>query len=168
MKIRIGLFCSLSTSPKWRVWLNGYDSDLYKSFSDKMKNSSGCSENSDIMKGILKTINDNNRSDELIDFLKKDFPNILINEQSVNINQNDDVFRGYKPGILTYPHRIILNKNDRDALDDLIRNSSAVDYVIVGGNVYVEYLNKDEKNLVQSIPRKNWLVSNYKEKIKSN
>jgi hypothetical protein len=164
MRVKIDKFCSLSTSPSWQAWLFHFDGELYKQFIKKLQESRGCNHNRDIMSETLKTINEMGGSDRLLEFLSSHYPHMLVNDEKLPVvaamPEAGEIFENYHPGILTYPRRVIftganLQKQVKSFLVDKIKS----DFVIVGDRAYVEYLTRDDRDIVDSIPQKNWRIS---------
>lgn len=165
MKIKVEQFCALATSPSWQAWLYQFNSDIYKSFIEKLRVSKNCTENRELMHDILTKIKNVDNSGKLHAFLKERYPHVIASEEKQKIGDLNGVFPGYISGVLTYPHRIIIEA-PADALEKrirkLIRGKAKADYIIVGKFGYIEYLDNSEKDLIGQIPDKNWLISAYR------
>lgn len=161
--LKIQQFCSLSTSAVFQAWLYKFNSDLYSAFIARLHKSGGCSENSDIMRSLLGDIVRFGGSDDLYSFLSKQFPFII---DKVEVVGDGVVFKDFVAGVLTYPHRIIVNgDNLQSTIKDIITDKSKYDFVIVGDVAYVEFLNADESHLIDKVPRGNWQTTAYKESL---
>lgn len=168
MKIKIGQFCSLATSQSFQLWLYNYSQDLYREFISKLHESHGCSYNKELMKELLNTIQKMGGDNNIAEFLVKNYPNMIEGYTSDVADHDDsDIFDHYSPGVLTYPRRIIfvgtkkeLQKRVREFVLDKIKS----DYIIIGDKAYVEYLEKDDKSLLDQIPLRNWKIAAYRQK----
>ena len=144
---------------------------LYRKFIHKLRESSGCTQNKDLMVEVLKEI-DKTGGDDLIEFLQKHYPHMLSGQSTIR-QQNEDaqalkddnVFQHYNPNILTYPRRQIfvgprsmLNGKVQEFLLDKIRG----DHIIVKGRAYIEYLEKGDTAIADQIPQSNWQISQYR------
>lgn len=167
MKIKTEQFCSLATSPSFQSWLYHHDVELYRTFISLLQNSSGCSQNRELMLQLLTDVQDRGIGGELADFISKHYPHLIEgNNKQVNNLSGGDVFKDFNPNILTYPHRAIfrgdprtLNKMAVEFLLDKLKG----DYIVVGDKLYIEYLEKSDKSIVDSIPLSNWQIANYRQ-----
>ena len=161
MNIKLSQFCSLATSADWQTWLYEKDVGQYKIFMEKLRNSKNCSGNAAVMKETLESLNDVGYGDDLEMFLLANHPHVMEYDVDDNL-----LFPDYVPGVLTYPHRIILSSDDRAILlakDKKFKSSKGhVESIIVGKNLYIEYLEDSESGLIASIDEDNWLVRKWK------
>lgn len=141
--------------------------DLYRKFMTNLQQSKGCSQNRELMLGLLKDIQSNGHSDSLIEFISKHYQYMIDGVDPVVKQDYGNVFRDYSPNILTYPRRTIftgdyksLNKIAKEFLLDKLKG----DYIIVGDKLYIEYLIKSDRSIVNDIPIENWQIANYRQK----
>jgi len=167
MRVKIEQFCTLATSPSWQAWLYHFSTHMYKKFVHNLQNSKGCSENRDIMKGIVEAIDRVGGTDKFFQFLQEQYPHMLVND-SKHVDRSDDahgIFDGYVHGILTYPHRIILKGSGealKNKVESLLSKKGKSDYIIIDDIAYIEYLERSEEELVDQIPSDNWKLSVYR------
>lgn len=160
MKIKLDKFCALATSSSWQAWLYSFNESIYTDFITRLRKSTGCANNSTIMVDILDKIKSVNGSDELLKFVKSNFPYMVVDEPVVIPSQ---VFDGYDPSILTYPRRLILRGDGLiEKINDFLRGKIKSDFVIVDNVAYIEYLIGSDIALVDKIPLSNWKVTNWK------
>ena len=167
MKIKTDQFCGLATSPSFQTWLYNNDVELYRSFISGLQQSRGCSQNRELMLELLTEIQNRGNSDSLAVFISKNYPHMIDGNESMRSSYDDDtVFSNYNPNILTYPRRMIvegdersLNRQAREFLLDKMKG----DYIIVGNKLYIEYLEKKDKSIANSIPLSNWQIANYRQ-----
>lgn len=167
MKIKVEQFCALATSPSWQAWLYQFDSEIYSWFIGKIRTSKNCTENREIMQITLDKIKKIDDSGQLLEFLTQRYPHVIVSDEKQRVEDINGVFPGYVQGILTYPHRMII-ESPIDALEKrirkMIRGKLKSDYIIIGNVGYIEYLDNSEKDLVGKIPDKNWLISAYRKR----
>ncbi len=156
MKILVEKFCSIATDGLWLSWLHDYDTEFYNEYISDLKITSGCSGKKDLVVKTLEKIDSRNHGYKLLEFINNNYPNMVVKDSST---RSDLVFPDYKPGILSYPRRIIISSNE---LDDFVSDKLLYEYVIVDGVAYIEYLLDSDKNLVDGIPDENWLVREFK------
>lgn len=162
--IKVNQFCALATSPAWQAWLYHFDNDLYKRFITKLHKSGGCTRNSQIMAETLDEIDDSGRIDELYGFLKDHYPYVLDKQKDDKVSIDKyNVFDGYVPGVLTFPHRLIVRSdNPIGEVKKITAGKGVYDFVIIKDHLYIEYLEKNEKHLLGEIPAENWLTTKWK------
>lgn len=168
MNVKVEQFCSLATSPSWQAWLYHHSNIIYKEFIRRLQGSRNCTENRELMKDILKSIDEDGGAESLEDFLKSHYPHMLQGN-SLHIERVSEdkhgVFPGYSPGILTYPHRVIFEGNP-EKLEKRVKNfitkKGHADHIILGNRAYIEYLENSESDLVGKIPEKNWQIAIYR------
>lgn len=170
MKILVEQFCALSTSPSWQSWLYHFDQGLHSRYINRLRQSTGCNSNREIMKEALEEVQELGGGDDLVKFLQKHFPQVIKSdvpvEMRVDINEHK-IFASYTPGILTYPRRIILSGTARELrqkVREFILDKPVHDSIIVGERAYIEYLEERDLHLKDSIPMKNWQIATYRNK----
>lgn len=165
MKILVEKFCSISTSPAWQSWLYNFDRNLHSWYIQRMRESTGCDSNRNLMVEALEEVQKRDSS-SLIAFLRSNFPQVLLEEnhkpQSLD---RHGIFPEYSPGILTYPRRTIL-VGSRGKLNRMLReflNDKPVhDSVILDDRAYIEYLEVSDMHLKDAIPEESWLIKNHR------
>ena len=146
----------LSTSPKWQTWLYHYNQAIYNQFIKELKQSKGCDTNRKLMERTLKKIQDAGDSNKLLQFLQTHYPETIKQETK-------PVFVQYKPGILTYPRRVILTGSDlRQQVKQFTKNKIKHDSIIINDTAYVEYLNQEDRHIINKIPLSNWQIVAYR------
>lgn len=168
MRIKSEQFCAIATSPSWQAWLYNYNSALYKQFIDKLTTSTGCTKNREIMLSVLDQIGLMGGTDSLTEFLTKNYPHVIDNSgQSVTTAtfgpSTGGLFVGYKPGILTYPRRVIITGGDVAAkANEFVADKFQSDVIIVDGKAYIEYLTVDDKDIASQINPTKWQIAAYR------
>jgi len=173
MQIKIEQFCSLATSPSWQAWLYHYNADLYRQFINKLQQSRGCKQNSEIMTEILNEIKKCGGDNDLGAFLSKHYPHVIISNESTPdiVGESDDVFEYYNPNILSYPRRIIFTGDQRSlkrTINEFVLDKIKYDSIIIGDKAYIEYLTSDDAGIVDKIPNHNWQIPSYRLKMSKN
>jgi hypothetical protein len=66
------------------------------------------------------------------------------------------VFKQYKPGLLTFPQKLILVDADAESLlnrvKDFLKDKVQIDYLLLGDTAYIEYVLKKYEDVVSQIP----------------
>ena len=164
MKLVLSQLCNLSISQSWHNWLYDFDKNIYTHFIQMMRDAKNCSDNKKVM---LKIVNEIRRSEDaaiFYEYLHLNHPLAITGHRYDNaVNQ---VFKDYDPNIKTYPKRIIMsNDNEKILLNrvrSFTRNKICCDYIIIDDKAYIEYLDNDELEVIDSIPNKNWLIAAYR------
>jgi|6_EtaG_2_1085325.scaffolds.fasta_scaffold68385_2 hypothetical protein len=128
------------------------------------------------MSKTLGTIGDKGGSERLTKFLRKYYPQMIKDDISAadrvgdadSINRHQ-IFTSYSPGILTYPRRIILVgplHELRKEVGEFVLDKPVHDSILVDDRAYIEYLEKSDMHLKDSIPMKNWQIAAYRNKHK--
>ncbi len=158
MKIRVEKFCSLATARDWQTWLYHYDQQLYAEFIAKLRQARGCNDNRKLMVEILEAIDDRGDGPRLSEFLRSNYPRLIIDERVPDEKEWDKLFG---TNVLTFPHRKILSGSGKQ-LTNLIKQflSDKINYefVVKDDKAYIEYLNRGEEHLIADIPARNWLT----------
>lgn len=168
MKIKTHQFCSLCTSPSWQAWLYHFNSNIYRSFINKLQQITGCTKHRELMIETLREIESQDGSDKLYDFISAHYPHMIEGEIIKNVNSkqnNGKVFDYYRPGMLTYPRRIIFDGSPREIkkqIASFVLDKIKHDSIIVGDRGYVEYLIDADKHLLKQIPDSNWQIPLYR------
>lgn len=156
-KLKIDRFCSLATSPSWQNWLFQFNQNVYRDFIKQLQSSHGCGHNQQIMTEVLKVVD----GEELIDFLRKNHPHVLVEDKAKPIGSG--IFENYNPSILTYPRRLIIVGGDlQRKVDAFIADKVKSDYVIVDDKAFIEYLTINDAHLIDLIPVKNWSIDKWR------
>ena len=165
MRIKVELFCSLASHPRWRQWLETTIPDIFNIFIERFKVSTSCANNARIMMDILPMIDKIGKTEDLENFLLTYFPNILEHDQDDEYLRSIERFFYNK--MLTYPRRCVI-EGDPNELNDKIAKfldkKIQYEFSIVGSRVFVEYLEEQDAGLQNKIPESKWLLKEYKKK----
>lgn len=104
---------------------------------------------------ILDTLNDNGFEEQLIGFLRKEFPYTLK-------SQKQEIFPDYNNKLLTVPRRAIVPIVECAGFLDTVPYA---EFYEDNDLVYIEYLTDDLLKLKDIIPNKNWILRRFKTKI---
>lgn len=167
MKIKTDQFCSLATSPSLQTWLYNNDAELYRNFIGRLQRSRGCSQNRELMLELLTEIENRGNGKSLAQFILSNYPHMIDGgKPTKNYYEDNVVFSNYHPNVLTYPRRIIIEGESRlfnkKAVEFLLDKMKG-DYIVVGDKLYIEYLEKKDKLIANSIPLSNWQIANYRQ-----
>lgn len=154
-RLRSQQFCALSKELRYQSWLHTVAPDLHTDLAEHLKNSRSCNANSIKMSEIQNKLEQRNLIDQLIRFLRKEFPHtveevilptatpMVSTSRQLTEAMKTEVFAYYRPALLTFPQKLILENEDPEALrrDVLAFISGRVgtDYIIIGQRAYVEY-----------------------------
>jgi hypothetical protein len=72
-EINTGQFCQLSKDKKFQSWLKEYNTAQYEFLINSLENSNSCKKNREMMMKIYNSI----EKKELIEFLRKEFPQLM-------------------------------------------------------------------------------------------
>jgi hypothetical protein len=167
LKVRTSTFCGIATSPVWQSWLFEYSQDLYRNFMAKLHESKGCAENRQIMMDLLDGIQKDGHEDVLVAFLQQRFPTALLANPAPAGKIDNNIFPDFTPGVLTYPHRHIIDSGDniQQQIAEFLKDKGRSDILVKNGVAYIEYLLPEEKDM--DVPATNWLIRAWKERHKN-
>lgn len=157
IKLKTSQFCGIARNKDWQLWLKDIDQDLYDQLNKTIGNN-GCRSVMKIMIDIYKSLYDNGHGKKLEDFVNRRFPYIIDNvphtfKSKKSLNTESVVFKCYKPHILTFPHKLILEgENLEQRVRDFLYDKIDYDYIIVDNKAYIEYFNSQYKNVAIKIP----------------
>ena len=79
------------------------------------------------------------------------------------------VFKSYKPGILSFPHKLILVDSNSEQLvkrvKDFLADKVKIDYLIIGDTAYIEYLMKKYEDILHQIPQNAREIEQFRRKM---
>ncbi len=178
-KLNISQFCSLSQEIKFQSWLSGVAYDLYEIISENFKNQSSCKTNTTMMINIQNELRKRGLDNQLVGFLKQDYPLVLIEvtENEIpktnsptkiltSISYPDPVFSYYNPSLLIFPQKIILENTNQTQLtkdvNTFVKDKLGVDYVLIGNRTYIEYFKYKYRLEMENIIQKSRDIYKYK------
>jgi hypothetical protein len=195
-EIKTSAFCGLSRSEDFQRWLKSTAEDLHEDLLTVIGSAKGCRANSNKMMDIYFELNDRGLEPHLITFLKRRFPWIIKdnphppapnrvrevknirNEQRISqlksvkdwasLNRHN-VFRSYRPDILSFPQKLIIvdhPNNLYDRIQRFVGDKLAVDYLIIEDHAYIEYFDMKYAAVIDKIPRENRDVYLYRLKMR--
>lgn len=188
------MFCSLSRSSEWHTWLGGIASDLLADLNSTLKTGS-CKANSFKMIDIYNQLYQRGHGTQFEEFINNKFPYVIdtnvqvitkpvIEGKPANLpikqsrsdttkvvqTDTNGVFSNYKPGLLTFPHRIIFTSDNPDDLKvriaKFIADKLGSDYIIIGNMGYVEYFDTKYADIVDKILPNTREIYQYKQRKK--
>lgn len=184
MELKVAQFCGLSRSQKWRSWLGTIAPDLLKSLENISRY--GCKANKEKMVEIKSELYNRGHGKSFETFIETVYPQLIKQSKSVrsdkpkerhvsardianNIYNKHRVFKSYKPGILTFPHKHIIC-GPSSSLDKkarlFVRNKIGWDYVIIEDRCYIEYFDRKYASEVSKFPKSKREIYVYREKMK--
>ena len=169
MRLRLSSFCAISRNDDWHKFLSENAPDLLKELTEFLRTSTGCRDAKTKMIEIYKKLYAANAGEKLEGFIRSRFPYIIEQDDQpkrravrreprkiIVPSNKHGVFKSYKPGILTFPHRHILADSDTKRLLEqvkiFIRDKVSPDYIIIGDTAYIEYLLPKYKDVADQIP----------------
>lgn len=109
---------------------------------------------------------------EIKPVIQKEEPTVVkqppkpVRTAAPTIVNKHNVFKNYRAGLLTFPHKKILinpNKQHLEAIiQSFIKDKVGVDYIIVDDHAYIEYFNKVYANEVDKITKESRDIYQYR------
>jgi hypothetical protein len=174
--LRTDQFCALSSDKIFHQWLLEKDEEIYAGLQSHLSRSTGCKSNKGYMKFVRKQLSSKGLTNDLVEFLRNYFPTVLkpIAEKEVKMDISDlnkhNVFRSYKPHILTFPHKYIIVNKDKDKLMletiEFIKDKIGADYIMIEDRSYIEYFEPRFRKESEEIPKENRDIWLYRKKNK--
>lgn len=186
MKVNKNHYCALSRQNDFKNWLKTHALDLFNQLVEVQRNRS-CRQNSEYMMIIYNEIYKRGKGDNFEEFVKKRFPYIIDNEgeapksqevskksylskgnkhDSIAASNKHNVFKSYRPGVLTFPQKKIIVLSNRQQLEDsvkkFINNKHGVDYIIIEDHAYIEYFEPKYVNIVNKVPKETRDIHRYR------
>jgi len=179
MNIKTNHFCGLSTSSDFRKWLKSIATDLYDQLINNPRK--GCRANKDRMIEIKDKLYERGLGDKLEEFINSRFPYMVDKVQTKsktipikivqsiedNINKHK-VFKGYRPDLLSFPHKRIIIGNPTELLikvKNFIIDKVGIDYIIIDDHAYIEYFLKRYSDIAEKIKSEDRDIWQYKQRI---
>lgn len=159
MRIKVDRFCALATARDWQTWLFEYDRDLYAQFVERLKASQGCQDNRNIMIQFLDIIKDKGGVEQLLEFLKVNYPQFVDGLEPVPANEIEKLNAIFSSNVWTFPRRKMFRAAPEllpRLIMDFVSDKTKYRSRIINDRAYVEYLDKAEEHLFNQIPAKNW------------
>lgn len=187
MKLKISHFCGLSSASDWRAWLKSTAPDLYDGLINGSKK--GCKANQEKMIEIHKALIDRGLQSKLNDFIRQRFPYVIAEDSAATLKlmkqaaatptqpivghieemNKHQVFRSYRPDILSFPHKYIIVGNPanlKERVKSFAFDKVGVDYIIVEDHAYIEYFLKRYSDVVEKIPQEDRDIWIYRQRMK--
>jgi hypothetical protein len=122
---------------------------------------------------IYKKLYSIGKGERFEDFIRRRFPYIIESDQKKPVasglpkrikpkkmqaapKDKHGVFKQYKPGLLTFPQKLILVDADAESLlnrvKDFLKDKVQIDYLLLGDTAYIEYVLKKYEDVVSQIP----------------
>ena len=119
---------------------------------------------------IYKQLYSIGKGDRFEDFIRRRFPYIIEEDgqrptpqrikakKPTNLRPRDKhgIFKRYRPELLSFPQKLILVEEDKEALirmvKDFLKDKVEIDYIIMGDTAYIEYVLKKYEDVVGQIP----------------
>ena len=183
MELRISSFCSLSRNLDWHSFLQRVAPDIYSNLTEFLKTNTGCRSAKDKMIGIYRELYSRKLGNEFEDFIRRRFPYIIESDDETpkkpaksrqkaippSAMNKHGVFKNYKPGILSFPHKLIMIDGDSEQLikkvKEFLSDKIAIDYIIIGDTAYVEYLMRRYEDIVHQIPHSAKEIDQFRKKM---
>jgi hypothetical protein len=167
LKLKESQFCGLSRAADWLLWLKDNALDLYEDLRTFHKMGRGCKANRERMMFIRDSLYKRSLGEKFEQFVMMRYPNLIVREelppvptrqtrqntapvlpiplQSRNVKLNKhNVFRFYRPEMLTFPHKVIIQNNNKEELERLVREFTGkmigVNILTIDDTAYIEYL----------------------------
>lgn len=187
LSLKTNLFCGISNRANWKQWLRSQAPDLHDKLAEVQRQSS-CKQNTATMKDIRTELYKRNLGNKFEEFIRMNYPSIIelsptqspkpaqsTQQQpqqqrpiaAATVNKHN-VFKNYKPGMLTFPHKKIFinpNKAHLEAIvQAFIKDKLGVDYIIIEDHAYVEYFNPAHAEFVNKVRTESRDIYQYRAK----
>lgn len=185
-ELKSSQFCALAHDPAWQSWLGDTAPDLLGGLKGHLSKSKSCKSNKEYMYQIRKELTDRGLNQKFIKFLRDVFPVVLkpINvarpsarkAQKKEIMSPDElnkheVFGVFRPGVLVFPHRMIIVDQDEESLLRRVRKFTktkiSIDYIIIEDRAYVEYFEQKFAEEASKVPQESRDIFRYRKKNKT-
>lgn len=180
MKIKTNSFCSISRTKDWQDFLKSCSEKLYDDLTEHLKSAS-CRSAKEKMISIYNKLIELGFSSKLEMFLLKRFPwiieeskkpeNVSINSKIKVVHSDDLIFKNYRPNMLTFPHRLIIESDDENELNNyytkFVSDKCGVDNLILNNRMYIEYFNSQYCDDVLKIDKDNREISIFRKNAKN-
>lgn len=191
MEIHTHSFCGISQSEDWQNWLAEIDEELHADLMITLNQRKGCRTNSNKMKEIYVKLYENGNGLAFEDFITRRFPWLikshkqvqpkidqqptqttkptkpLIPQEAADLNKHQ-VFKAYRPNILSFPQKLIISGNPSNLqkhIQTFCRDKLAVDWIIIEDRAYIEYFLPKFANLISRFPREKREIYQYRKKL---
>lgn len=184
--IKTNQFCALANSKDFQSWLLANAQDLHQKLMADV-NKGGCRKNRKIMLDIYSRLCDRDLEPTLLSFLRNKYPTIIdggpkkisnaspvkpvqrklkkSRPKKVESLNKHNVFSSYRPGLLTFPQKMILT-GDPSEIEGLVkkfvRDKVGADYIIIDDHAYIEYFEAKYGDIVKQIPPEKREIYAYK------
>ena len=189
MKIKRSLFCTMSRNQEWQKWLSNKAPDLLKELLETLEKRS-CRANKEKMSQILVALMQRGLTDEFEQLVHERFPwledkppklmeNIKVHsttkrERPITLSREviekdiHGVFGVYKPHLLTFPGKMIIQDPNPESLQRRVqiftRNKIGVDWLIIGDHAYIEYFFPQYRQTMEKVKPENREIAQYRRK----
>jgi len=135
---------------------------------------------------IYKQLYSRNLGNQFEDFIRRRFP-YIVESDDIKLQRRPKrtspkkkslppsamnkhgVFKSYKPGILSFPHKLILVDSNSEQLvkrvKDFLADKVKIDYLIIGDTAYIEYLMKKYEDILHQIPQNAREIEQFRRKM---
>jgi len=172
MKVRTSQFCALSNNKDWKAWLERIDPELHQELVDA-GHRIGCRARQTLMMKIYRELYKRGHGPTFETLIRTRFPYLEDQRhlekkpepQPKTVELDSPVFKTYKPHILSFPHKLIMEGNDLERrVKEFVSTKLSADYVIVDGKAYIEYFMPHYKGVINKIPPEKREIHVYKMK----
>lgn len=189
-------FCTLSGNKDWQDWLKREDPELYADLMRTRMSGRGCNANKEKMKQIYSLLYSKGKGEAFEKLIQQRFQYLILNIKDIdpkvlaeaqrkpteqnnvkmpprilaatnaeNLNKHK-IFASYKPGILSFPKKMIFVNSDKNQLEAIVKHflkdKTSFDYIIVDDRAYVEYFNLENQQEADKIPKESREIYKYR------
>jgi hypothetical protein len=189
MRLRISNFCGLSRNADWHLFLEQVAPNILNDLQAFLKSNTGCRSAKDKMLAVYRELYSIGKGNDFESFIRKRFPYIIESDDNVPITSHKSpakpkpkpklvtpsgmnkhgVFKNYNPGMLTFPHKLILVDADSEQLlrrtKEFLRDKVTIDYIILNDTAYLEYLMKKYEDIAGQIPAESKEIQQFRKKM---
>ena len=182
-RLRVTQYCALANENKFQAWLHSTCPDLHADLLRQLDTGSSCKSNRHKMVEIQTRLQSRGLMSALVNYLLKEYPFVIetlrepgelrprkISNTKKQVSKDDGkpVFAYYNAKLLTFPHKVVLQNSNVEALRrdvlNFCKGNIDTDYVIIGGKAYIEYFKPQYRNEAKQIKEESREIFIYRRK----
>jgi len=180
LKLRENQFCALVRSAEWQAWLGEHAPDVLKDLRSFLIGGQGCRANREKMLAVREELYRKDLGQKFEQFITHRFPLLVVRDEPPQPAQKQisrqnthpsvpiplssrnpklnkhGVFKIYRPEMLSFPHKLIIQNENRAELEEQVREFSqrmiGVSFVIIEDTAYIEYLQPKFADVLAKLP----------------
>jgi hypothetical protein len=182
LPLRETQFCGLVRAVEWQAWLGEHAPDLLESLRIFLKSGKGCRANKERMLAIREVLYARGLGERFEQFVIHRYPLLVAREdpqapacvrqprqdifpvlpiplasRNPKLNKHG-VFKAYRPELLSFPHKLIIQHQNRDELQkqvaDFTKRMVGVSVITIDDTAYIEYVLPKFADVAAKLPEK--------------